>query len=133
MTRTGIFTGALLLVLAGQSWAADAGWVVRVCADQAYTWAREVEVEVTDGDGKNKQDLADWSPSSPTADFPIAGALANADALRVELDANPYDAQAYVCILYGGKLVRVVKFLDTFDAVVRRTDTDTGCPCMPKK
>jgi hypothetical protein len=135
MTRMGVPLGTFLLLAAViPARAADPGWAVKVCADKAYTWAHEVEVEVTDGQGKNKQDLVDWKRAdSSKVDFPVAGALATSETLRVEADANPYDAQAYICVLYGGKLARTIMFLDTFDATVRRTDTDTGCPCYSQK
>lgn len=134
MRRMETLLGTLLVLAAsGSAWAVEPGWVIRVCTDQAYTWAREVEVEVTDDQGKNKQDLVDWRRDSPTGDFPVAGALAQAPALRVECDANPYDAQAYVCVLYGEKLVRTIMFQDEFDATVKKTETDTNCPCMPSK
>jgi hypothetical protein len=136
MTRMGVLgaTMFLLLAAAAPAWAANPGWVVQVCADKAYTWAHEVDVEVTDGEGKNKQDLVDWRrDSSTTVDFPVSGALANAATLHVEADADPYDAQAYICVLYGGKLARTIMFLDKFDATVSRTDTGTGCPCFSGK
>lgn len=132
MMRMGVLLGTVvLLTAAGAVRAADAGWAVKVCADKAYTWAHEVEVHIVDGEGKNRQDVAEWKrDSSTTVDFPVSGALASAETVRVEADAEPYDAQVYLCVLYGGKLAKVMMFLDKSTATVRRTDTDTGCPCL---
>lgn len=134
MMGTRTMLGALVLVAAGGgAWAAEPGWVVRVCPDKAYTWAHAVEVEVTDGQGKNKQDLVDWTRPSTQTDFPVAAPLAAAPTLRIECDGNPYDAQVYLCVLYGGQLVRTLRFLDELDATVAQSETDTGCPCMSSK
>ena len=134
MTRTRTVVGALLLLAAaGRASAADPGWVVRVCADKAYTVAHTVDVAVTDGEGKNKQAVVHWKTHSTQTVFPVAAPLAKAPTLRVECHGEPYDQQVYLCLLYGGKLTRVIMFQDKMDATVAQTETDTGCPCLPDK
>lgn len=120
----------ILALVAAPAFAADAGWLVRVCPKE--TIAKHVTVSVTDAKGQNKTDVAAFDFQQPTKnEFPVTGPLANADSLRVESHATPGDALAYVCVFYGQKLVRAITFNDLIDATVSKTESDKNCPCKP--